>query len=218
MSKVFNIAGSALLIATQAACSTGSSEGGPRRSDGGSDVNPSANADAGPGIAPSRGSVRAPYLIKTSTEIANTIEACFGTGVTSVSASMIQTPDNPSGFLSARQFTAGDNVVAGEAYIFDGDPSVARVGVRNSTLSLPILAALQDIGNVVGENCAAQRDTNALCNCSSQEAAHGMLARCLPSIAPSQYAALESSFAETCSHQPAKAIASLLASTAFGVQ
>jgi hypothetical protein len=169
-------------------------------------------------IAPSGGSVRAPYQVKTSAEIATAISACFGDGVTTVAASMIQTEDNPSGFLAARQFTEGDDVVAGEASIIDGDPSVERTGVRNAALSLPILASLQDIGNVVGENCAAVAKTNAICNCATKESAHAMLTRCLPSMAPSKYAALEDSFAATCAKDPAVAISSLLASTAFGVR
>jgi hypothetical protein len=180
------------------------------------------NVSAGPPkdgvIAPSGGSVRAPYQVKSTAEIATAIEACFGKGLTTVSASMIQTVENPSGFLSARQFSADSDVVSGEASIIDGDPSVERTGVRNATLSLPILAALQDIGNVVGENCAAARDTNASCDCATKESAHAMLSRCLPSIAPSQYAGLENDFAEMCAKDPAVAISSLLASTAFGVR
>ncbi|MFO0739925.1 MAG: hypothetical protein U0270_28765 [Labilithrix sp.] len=176
-----------------------------------------AGADGG-GIAPSGGSVRAPYQVKTSIELASAVEACFGSGLTTVSQSMIQDADNPAGFLAARQFSEGADVIAGESVIIDGDPSVERVGVRNSALSLPILAALQDIGNVVGENCAAQRTSNAKCDCTTAQGAREMLARCLPSIAPSKYAALEATFAEACAKDTATAIASLLASTAFGVQ
>lgn len=169
-------------------------------------------------IAPAGGSVRAPYQVKTSAEIATALEACFGSGMTTVSATMIQSAKNPAGFLSESQFVAGDDVVAGEAIILDGDPSVERTGVRNTALSLPSLAALQDIGNVVGENCAAASATNALCNCMTKDAAHAMLQRCLPSVAPATYAALEESFATTCAAAPAVAISSLLASTAFGVR
>jgi hypothetical protein len=181
-----------------------------------------AGADAGntdPVIAPSGGSVRAPYQMKTSKEIASVIAACFGgTGITVIAESMLQTPANPAGFLSARQFGVGDDVVSGEAFIIDGDSSVERVGVRNASLSLPILAALQDIGNVVGENCAAQLATNPLCNCATREQAHSMLARCLPAIAPSKYEGLEAGFATSCGSNPATAIASLVASTAFGAR
>ena len=45
-----------------------------------------------------------------------------------------------------------------------------------------------------------------------------MLARCLPSIAPSKFAPLEDSFVEMCIKDRARAISSLLASTAFGVR
>lgn len=169
-------------------------------------------------IAPSGGSVRAPYQVKTTAEISAALETCFGEGMTKVSASMIQTQANPTGFLTARQFSEGDDVVAGEATIIDGDSSAERTGVRNAALSLPILAALQDIGNVVGENCAAAKSTNASCNCATKDSAHAMLTRCLPSVAPSKYAALEEAFAATCANDPAAAISSLLASTAFGVR
>lgn len=199
------------------ACSNGLSD--PKRNLG---DGASSGADGGTApdavIAPSGGSVRAPYEMKTSAEIASAIDACFGKGVTAVAAKMVQTADNPAGFLASRQFKEGDDVVAGEANIIDGDPSVERTGVRNATLSLSMLASLQDIGNVVGENCAAQLQTNAQCNCGTSEQAHSMLARCLPSIAPSKYASLEDSFAMTCKTDPAAAIASLLASTAFGVR
>ena len=213
MNRLVVLFGSALLAAA-AACST-SSGGGPRQS---GSAQTDADGGAGSAIAPSGGSVRAPYQVKTSAEIASAIESCFGPAMTTVSGSMIQTQDNPGGFLSARQFTAGADVVAGEASIFDGDPSVQRVGVRNATLSLPILAGLQDIGNVVGENCQAQRGANALCDCTTPESAKAMLARCLPSIDPTKYAALQGAFADKCAQQPATAIASLIASTAFGVQ
>jgi hypothetical protein len=209
------IAGVCMLAALGAvACSPGPSD--PK----GHPLSDGASSDGGADgvIAPSGGSVRAPYEMKTSAEIASAIDACFGKGVTTVAANMIQTPDNPAGFVAARQFHAGDDVVAGEAYIIDGDPSVERTGVRNATLSLPILASLQDIGNVVGQNCAAQLATNARCNCATREQAHAMLARCLPSIAPGKYVGLEDSFATTCKTDPAAAIASLLASTAFGAR
>lgn len=186
----------------------GSSSGGGPGGDGG--------ATTDPVIAPSGGSVRAPYEVKTSAEIRAAVDACFGPGVTTVAASMIQSPQNPGGFLSARQFAAGSDVIAGEVRIIDGDPSVERVGVRNATLSLPILAALQDIGNVVGENCKSKGGSG--CTCETKEAAHAMLTRCLPSIAPSKFATLEDSFAEACARDRAAAIASLLASTAFGVR
>jgi hypothetical protein len=204
---------SSVLLVGIVACSDDSNAG--RRSD--------PNDDSGTGvkdgvIAPSGGSVRSPYQVKTSAEIASGVSACFGPGVTTVTATMIQSADNPGGFLAARQFSAGADVVAGEANIIDGDPSVGRTGVRNATLSLPILASLQDIGNVVGENCAAAKDSNPLCDCSTKDAAHAMLERCLPSIAPSQYAPLEDTFSQTCATNPAGAIASLLASTAFGVR
>jgi hypothetical protein len=201
----------ALLVA---ACSNDPSGGGHRSS---GDDDPNGTPKDGT-IAPSGGSVRAPYQVKTSAEIATALDACFGKGVTTVAATMIQTPENPAGFLAARQFTAGADVVAGEASIIDGDPSVERTGVRNAALSLPILASLQDIGNVVGENCAAARETNALCNCATKEAAHAMLGRCLPSVAPDKYAGIEDSFASTCATDTAAAISSLLASTAFGVR
>lgn len=209
--RSFAIGAGALLVA---ACSTSSDSIAKKGTTTGTN-----GADGGAGaIAPSGGSVRAAYQVKTSAEIASGISACFGTGVTGISASMIQTADNPAGFLSSRQFTPGADVVTGEATIFDGDPSVERVGVRNSTLSLPILAALQDIGNVVGENCAAQAATNGMCNCATPDAAHQMLTRCLPSIDPAKFAAIESNFAASCQQNPATAIASLIASTAFGVQ
>src|SRR4051812_34087400 len=83
-----------------------------------------------PVIAPSGGSVRAPYQIKTSAEMASTLAACVGPGMTVVDATMIQTAKNPAGFLPSRQFAVGDDVVVREAYTLDGDPSVARVGVR----------------------------------------------------------------------------------------
>jgi hypothetical protein len=206
--------GSALVIAasTVMACSDDATAPDRNRGDGTEDGN---HQDAA--IAPSGGSVRAPYQVRTSAEIASTLGSCFGDGVTTVSASMIQTADNPAGFLAARQFSEGADVVSGEASIIDGDPSVERTGVRNSSLSLPILAALQDIGNVVGENCVAQPD-NALCQCATQADAHAMLSRCLPSVAPDKYAGLEATFADTCAKDQAGAIASLLASTAFGVQ
>ena len=208
--RILSIFGGVFLVTAAVACSDGSSHQLGR---GGA-----TDADASSVIAPSGGSVRAPYQVKTSAEIASAINSCFGGGVTTVSATMVQSVANPTGFLSARQFAAGADVVAGESAIIDGDPSVGRIGVRNATLSLSILASLQDIGNVVGENCAAQAATNAQCNCATPDAAHAMLARCLPSIAPSQYAPLESSFADTCAKDPATAVASLLASTAFGVQ
>jgi len=167
-------------------------------------------------ISPSGGSVRAPYQVKTSAEIASAIGACFGNGVTTIRESMIQTVENPAGFLPARQFSVDGDIVAFESPIIDGDPSVERVGVRNSNLSLPILAALQDIGNVVGENCAAQ--DNASCDCATPQAAHDMLLRCLPGISPDKFAGIEGSFAETCAKDRATAISSLLASTAFGVR
>lgn len=171
-------------------------------------------------IAPSGGSVRAPYQVKTTVEMANTISACFGADakVTLITATMIQSQENPAGFLSARQFADGADVVAGEASIIDGDPSVERTGVRNASLSLSILAALQDIGNVVGENCVAQKATNTKCACDTKDAAHAMLQRCLPSVAPDKFAGLEDSFAQSCAKDQAGAIASLLASTAFGVR
>jgi hypothetical protein len=205
--------GSALVVAASAVMACSDDAPAPDRNL--SDGTETPNQDAA--IAPSGGSVRAPYQVRTSAEIASTLESCFGTGVTTVSASMIQTADNPAGFLAARQFSEGADVVSGESSIIDGDPSVERTGVRNSSLSLPILAALQDIGNVVGENCVAQPD-NALCQCATQEDAHAMLSRCLPSVAPAKYSALEATFADTCAKDQAGAIASLLASTAFGVQ
>lgn len=208
--RILSTLGGAFLVTAVVACSDGTSHL-IRRGD-------ATDAGASSVIAPSGGSVRAPYQVKTSAEIASAIDSCFGSGVTSVSATMIQSVANPAGFLSARQFAAGADVVEGESAIIDGDPSVGRIGVRNATLSLSILASLQDIGNVVGENCAAQAATNAQCNCATPDAAHAMIARCLPSIAPSEYAPLEGTFADTCAKAPATAIASLIASTAFGVQ
>lgn len=204
----------ALLVA---ACSEESPDTLRRGNDDGSSGS-SGNTDVSKEgvIAPSGGSVRAPYQVRTSAQIAAAITTCFGDGVTAVNTKMIQSVENPAGFLSARQFADGADVVVGESSIIDGDPSVERIGVRNSSLSLPILAALQDIGNVVGENCLAS--TNAKCKCATPEDAHAMLTRCLPSIAPSKYAALESEFAAMCSKDQASAIASLLGSTAFGVQ
>jgi hypothetical protein len=169
-------------------------------------------------IAPSGGSVRAPYQVRTTAEIASALSACLGEGVTTVTEPMIQTQKNPAGFLSARQFKAGDDVVAGEATILDGDPSVARSGVRNATISLAVLSALQDIGNVAGARCAAAQDANPRCRCATREDAHALLGRCLPTIAPAAYAGLEEGFAATCTRSPAAAIASLVASTAFGVR
>jgi hypothetical protein len=186
--------------------------------DDGSGANGPPAGPSDPVIAPSGGSVRAPYQIKSSAEIASALAACFGQGVTKVEASMLQTPENPEGFLSSRQFAAGDDVVKGEAFIIDGDPAVERTGVRNATISLPILSALQDIGNVVGENCAAQLQTNAKCKCATRGDAHAMLTRCLPSIAPSAYSKLEDGFAAACAKDTAGGIASLVASTAFGVR
>jgi hypothetical protein len=208
----FLIGATLLAGAATAACGLGS-DGGPRQGSAQTDGDGGAAS-----IAPSGGSVRAPYQVKTSAEIAAAVQACFGPAMTTVAASMIQTQDNPAGFLSARQFTAGADVVAGEASIFDGDPSVERVGVRNATLSLPILAGLQDIGNVVGENCAASQGANPLCDCTTPDSAKAMLVRCLPSIDPTKYASLQGSFADKCAQQPATAIASLIASTAFGIQ
>lgn len=210
MKSVFIVCG-ALLVG---ACSSDPSEGalGPQSNDD------PIETPKGAVIAPPGGSVRAPYQVKTSGEIAAALDACFGEGVTMISASMIQTTTNPTGFLGARQFTAGADVVVAESSILDGDTSVERTGVRNAVLSLPILAALQDIGNVVGENCAAARETNALCNCATRETAHAMLTRCLPAVAPDRYVGLEAEFSATCATDPAAAISSLLASTAFGVR
>lgn len=207
--------GSALVVAATTVLACSDDSGAPERNRGGDDgTNDPSKQDAT--IAPSGGSVRAPYQVRTSAEIASTIASCFGEDITTVSASMIQTAENPAGFLSARQFSEGSDVVSGESSIIDGDPSVERTGVRSSSLSLPILAALQDIGNVVGENCANNKPD--LCKCATLEDAHAMLTRCLPSTAPAKYAPLEQGFADACAKDQASAIASLLASTAFGVQ
>jgi hypothetical protein len=212
------IVGMSMLVVGNGACSNGMSDDLEHRTTFADNTSADGGTTAEGVIAPSGGSVRAPYEMKTSAEIASAIDGCFGGGVTTVAATMIQTQTNPAGFLASRRFVEGDDVVAGEANVIDGDPSAERTGVRNATLSLSTLASLQDIGNVVGENCAAQLATNPQCNCASRDQAHAMLARCLPSIAPSTYANLEDSFASTCATNPATAIASLLASTAFGVR
>jgi hypothetical protein len=206
------------LLALTAACSKGADSG---RNQGNNPIDNGGVLDGGgPSgmISGSGGSVRAAYQVKTSTEIASALATCFGPNVTTVDVTMIQTAENPAGFLASRKFSAGDDVLVGEASILDGDPSVARVGVRNANISLPVLSALQDIGNVVGQTCAANVASNALCDCTTPANAHAMLGRCLPAIAPSAYANLEATFATACTKDLAAAIASLVASTAFGVR
>ncbi len=93
-----------------------------------------------------------------------------------------------TGFLSPTDFAAGDDVIGQQVLLFDGDPAVARTGVRNDTVSLPLLAALQNVGNVVGGNCAQRRAAPptpaplvpSLCACSTHDTALAMLAPLSP--------------------------------------
>jgi hypothetical protein len=196
---------------------------------------PSAGAAAtndGGAPQPTVGSAGRPAdQFKTSAQLGAAIATCFGGGVTTVTAAMVQSAAGTSvtGFLSPSDFAAGDDVIARQVLVFDGDPAVARTGVRDDTVSLPLLAALQNVGNVVGGNCAASLavggnvDAGAtaapsLCACSTPDTALAMLARCLPSVDPSAYASVVDGFAASCAADDAAAVASLVASTTFGAQ
>ncbi len=233
------------LVTVAAAC-TGADQGGLRdteqvTSPGGADGGSTGAANLAPPSDPGvdsgpqptlGGAVRQADQFKSSAQLRAAISACFGAGVTTVTASMLQTTGGASvtGFLSPTDFAAGDDVIAQQALIFDGDPAVARTGVRNDTVSLPLLAALQNVGNVVGGNCAAQLGADggtnpapadggvSACACSTHDTALAMLARCLPSVDPSAYAAVVDGFAAACATDDAAAVASLVASTTFGAQ
>ncbi len=186
-----------------------------------------AASDAGALVpGPTVGSAGRPAdQFKTSAQLRAAIATCLGGGVTTVTADMVQTATGTSvtGFLSPTSFAAGDDVIAQQVLVFDGDPEVARTGVRNDTVSLPLLAALQNVGNVVGGNCAASLGVDAgaatsMCACSTHDAALAMLTRCLPSVDPSAYASVVDGFATACAADGASAVASLVASTTFGAQ
>ena len=74
--------------------------------------NPGGNPAAGTPDDDSRDIdvTRPPFQAKSSAQLARSIEACVGKGAITVSASMVITPENESGFLTS-DFAEGDDIV-----------------------------------------------------------------------------------------------------------
>src|SRR5688572_24967503 len=72
---------------------------------------------------------RPDFQAKSSAQLARSVEACVGRGATTVSTSMIATPENASGFLTS-DFADGNDIVEVQKLLFDGTAEAMRTGVR----------------------------------------------------------------------------------------
>lgn len=183
-------------------------------------------------------------LVKSSHQLSAAVTACVGTGTAVVKTSMIiptvsstsaAAPPNPEAFLVVPGESAGKNFIELKRKDFDGEVSQTATSVRNATLTLSYLSALQSLANVVAVNCVslpgnpsspsanptpsgggtAALTVSSQCDCRTQEKAKAMLARCLPHLSEASRGSIEEEFAMACSLNPRRAVASLIGSAQF---
>jgi hypothetical protein len=161
-------------------------------------------------------------LLKSALQLQNSLNSCLGLRTT-IRADLLLLPRSDDGeavaFLNPNIFHVGDDIVATSKVSIDGDEAELRAGVRNGTINLSYLTALQNVANVVAYNCSVAKNeagSNAeLCECGTADQARELLARCLPAFDPSEFDGVVDTFAAACAANQREAISSFVASLAF---
>lgn len=156
------------------------------------------------------------FQAKSSTQLVSSIKNCVGPSATTVTSAMII--GSPGGFLTT-DFANGQDIVAVQNGLFDGNLESLKTSVRVDQITLEYITALKNVANVVGYRCAQNLvATPSLCTCDTFVTAYSMLSRCLGAVAdPStaEFTLLAADFQAACAANKGRAIASLVASSAF---
>ncbi len=163
------------------------------------------------------------FQVKSSTQLYNSVRACFGNGMLLVTQNMLQTPDgqtpNPAAVLPSTFAVSSaegvNDIVTAQKFAFDGDPTLLRQGTRADSLTLQYVTAQRNMANVVATNCVATQ--NPMCACATPDAATALLSRCMPQMDPNTpaFQAARAQLQVRCLSNPGQAIASFLASAAI---
>lgn len=171
----------------------------------------------------------ASFQAKDIALLRSSVASCMGDGMTIVQTTMLlpkttsgagnNTPDANGRiqFLLPIKYKVGEDIIELEKLNLVDVSGGARTGVTADALTDTYLRSLETIANVVAHNCDLSKPA---CDCSTKDAAHGLLSRCLPGIAPDtvEIHAAADAMAAICtmgSGGMRKAIASFLSSYAF---
>jgi hypothetical protein len=163
------------------------------------------------------------FQVKSSTQLFNSVRACFGNNMLLVTPGMLQTADgqtpNPSAILpstfSASTAEGVNDIITVQKFAFDGDATLLRQGTRADSLTLQYVTAQRNMANVVATNCVSTQ--SPMCACATPDAASALLSRCLPQMDPNSpaFQAARAQLQVRCMTSPGQAIASFLASAAI---